>query len=330
VLYAAYRKFGDEKYLEHAKSAMEALLSQKESRFYEVLMPMGAIAAARMNAEQGTSYDVGKIISWTFGGCQSSSGRKGWGVIVGTWGSYDVSGLQGSTTDGGGYAFFMNSVKLAWPMAPIAKYSPEYDASIGKWMLNLANACRLFYPSEMDDAHQWLPEMKDLTGGNIAYEGLRKQDDYGKPSLKGVSPVALGDGPKWTDANPPESMFSVYSTSPVGILGALVHATDVEGILLINCNVTDFYADRPYPVYLMRNPFAEPKTVTCTAEGDDARDLFDILSKKYVAKGISGQARITLPAGGSLLLTELPAGTALKMDHGRIVTKNDNNIISYK
>ena len=59
--------------------------------------------------------------------------------------------------------------------------------------------------------------MKGLTDNNIAYEGLRKTDCYGKESLKGIEPVALGDGPNWTSANPAESMFSLYSTSPVGI-----------------------------------------------------------------------------------------------------------------
>ena len=186
VLYAAYQKFGDPKYLDHAKSALEALLSQDESRFYEILLPMSAIVAARMNAEQGTDYDVKKIIDWTFEGCQNPDGRYGWGVIAERWGDYDVYGLQGSILDGGGFAFFMNSVKLTWPLVPMVKYEPQYARAIGKWMLNLANACRFFYPTEMDDEHQWLPEMKNLTDGNIAYEGLRKQDDYGKKELVGV------------------------------------------------------------------------------------------------------------------------------------------------
>lgn len=66
MLYAAYKKFGDPRYLQHAKSALEALLSQKESRFYEILLPMSAIVASRLNAEEGTQYDVKKILDWTF------------------------------------------------------------------------------------------------------------------------------------------------------------------------------------------------------------------------------------------------------------------------
>ena len=327
VLYAAYKKFGDPRYLQHAKSALEALLSQKESRFYEILLPMSAIVASRLNAEEGTQYDVKKILDWTFDGCQNPNGRYGWGVMAGRWGDYDVSGLQGSILDGGGYAFFMNSVKLTWPLVPMVKYEPQFATAIGKWMLNNVNACRLFYPGEIDDEHQWLPEMKGLTDNNIAYEGLRKTDCYGKESLKGIEPVALGDGPNWTPANPAESMFSLYSTSPVGILGAMVSETSESGILRINCNTTDFYSERPYPVYLYYNPHAENKVIGYYSE--EKVDLFDIVTKKYIARGRSGSFAIELPALNASVIVELPSGMKLRSVDGRIVTK-DNHVISYK
>ncbi|WP_302996031.1 hypothetical protein [Coprobacter fastidiosus] len=327
VLYAAYKKFGDPRYLQHAKSALEALLSQKESRFYEILLPMSAIVASRLNAEEGTQYDVKKILDWTFDGCQNPNGRYGWGVMAGRWGDYDVSGLQGSILDGGGYAFFMNSVKLTWPLVPMVKYEPQFATAIGKWMLNNVNACRLFYPGEIDDEHQWLPEMKGLTDNNIAYEGLRKTDCYGKESLKDIEPVALGDGPNWTPANPAESMFSLYSTSPVGILGAMVSETSESGILRINCNTTDFYSERPYPVYLYYNPHAENKVIGYYSE--EKVDLFDIVTKKYIARGRSGSFEIELPALNASVIVELPSGMKLRSVDGRIVTK-DNHVISYK
>lgn len=329
VLYAAWKKFGDRNYLEHARSALDALAYQKESRFYEILMPMGALTAARMNAELGTDYNVGKIIDWIFDGCKSSSGRYGWGVIAERWGNYDVYGLQGSTTDGGGYAFFMNSVKLMWPMVPVVKYEPQFADAIGKWMLNAANACRLFYPTEIDDEHQWLPELKNCTDGNIAYEGLRKYDKYGKESLEGVSPVALGDGPQWTSSNGDETMFSIYSTAPVGILGALVQKTDVEGIIRIDCNVTDFYADRPYPVYMYYNPFGEDREVTYSTEAYDTADLFDLVSRTYVSESVYKSSRITVPAGHSLVIVELPEDTQLGQDGDRIVNAADGTIVCY-
>lgn len=327
VLLCAYRKFGDNRYLQHAKSAVEALLSQKESRFYEALLPLGAYTAAYLNATEGTSYDVKKLLDWVFDGCKSPTGRTGWEIIVGKWGDYDVSGLQGSITDGGGYAFLMNSIKPAWPFIPLVKYQPEYAQAIGKWMLNNASACRLFYPGYIDEQHQWAPELRNLTANNIAYEGLRKADDYGKESLKGVSPVAIGDGPKWIDGNPTESMFSVYSSSPVGILGAIVDTTNVKGILKLDCNATDFYSQKPYPVYLYYNPFGEDKVVEYTSA--QQADLFDIVAKEYVARNIVEKGSFTIPAKAARIVVELPVETELTKEGQRIVA-NKQYIISYK
>src|SRR3546814_12053102 len=55
VLYAAYQRFGDERYLSAAKRAQQALESQSENRFYEILMPYRAYTDAAMKPEQGTN-----------------------------------------------------------------------------------------------------------------------------------------------------------------------------------------------------------------------------------------------------------------------------------
>jgi hypothetical protein len=326
VLYSAYQKYKDKRYLKHAKSAIAALDNQKESRFYEILLPMGIYTAARLNAEHRTNYDVEKMINWVFDGCTDPQARHGWGIIVGKWGNYDVSGLQGSIIDGGGYAFLMNSIKMAWPLVPMVKYEPRFANAIGKWMLNNVNASRLFYPDEIDDKHQWLPELKAYTNSIVAYEGLRYEDLFNKPELKGVHPVALGDGPNWNPNNPKESMFSLYSTSPVGILGAMVDTTDVTGILRLNCNTTDFYAEKPYPVYLYYNPHPETKTITY--HPTVIADVFDIVSKEYVARGIDGATRIEIPANQARVLTELPAGTRIERKNNRLIA--NGHVIAYQ
>lgn len=320
VLYSAYWKFGDKRYLQGAESAIQALVNQKESRFYEVLLPFGAYTAARLNAEQGTDYDVTRLLNNIFDGCQSKDGRYGWGIIAEKWGDYDVYGLQGSITDGGGYAFFMNSVAITWPLVSMVKYEPKYARAIGKYMLNVVNASRLFYPDQIDKKNQWLPELKDLTSGIIGYEGLRKADDLNNPTLKGISPVAIGDGPKWVAGQPKESMFSLYSTSIAGIFGAIVNNTGVEGILALDCNATDFYAENKFPVYLYYNPYEETKTVTYLS--DNNIDLFDIISKKYLAKGEKGNVSISLPAREAALIVVLPAGTLLKKEGSKIMARD--------
>jgi len=326
TLLSAYYKFGDERYLQGAKNATLALVNQKESRFYEVLLPFGAYTAARLNAEYGTNYDVARLLDFTFDGCQSKDGRYGWGVIAEQWGDMDVYGLQGSITDGGGYGFFMNSVDMAWPLVPMVKYEPQFARTIGKYMLNAVNASRLFYPDQIDEKHQWLPELKDLTNGIIGYEGLRKTDDMNNPALKGVSPVAIGDGPKWTDGQPRESMFSLYSTSIAGVFGAIVHTTNVDGILALDCNATDFYAENKYPVYLYYNPYTETKTVKYFSE--TKIDLFDCLSKKYLAKNSSGNISVEIHADEAILVVALPAGTHLKTDGLKV--KAAETVIAFK
>lgn len=326
VLYSAYMKFGDERYLQGAKNAVKALVNQKESRFYEILLPFGALTAARLNAEYGTNYDVTRLLNFIFDGCQSKDGRYGWGVIAEKWGDYDVYGLQGSITDGGGYAFFMNSVAMAWPLVPLVKYEPQYARAIGKYMLNAVNASRLFYPDQIEVKNQWLPDLKDLTKGIIGYEGLRKTDDMNNPALIGVSPVAIGDGPKWVADQPEESMFSLYSTSIAGVFGAIVHTTDVEGILALDCNATDFYAENNHPVFLYYNPYNEAKTVTYYS--GEKVDLFDTVSKKYLAKNSSGNIGIEIPADVAVLVVALPAGTCLKTDGLKV--KDGDMVIAYK
>lgn len=330
LLYAAYMRYGEPAYLERAKTAIEALNSQPSSCFYEILLPIGIYTAARLNAEEGSSFNIAKMLDWVFNGNKNPKGRYGWGVIADKWGSYDVSGLQGSITDGAGYAFFMNSILMVMPLLPMVKYEPTFARAIGKWMLNNINACRLFYPDEIPDSNQWLPGMQDFTNSIIGYEGLRYQDDYGKEELKGVHPVAIGDGPKWHADNPDVTMFSVYSTAPVGILAAATETTDIEGIVKFNCNATDFYSYPSYPVYLLYNPYSYDCNITYnlsatshtatpissgtkTAHSHDgktiATDLYDMISGQYLAKGVSSSAIITLPADQASLIVELPTGS---------------------
>ena len=317
VLLCAYKKFGDERYLNGAKSAMDAFVSQKESRFYEVLMPFGALVAARLNAEQGTHYDVKQILDWTFEGCKAADGRTGWGVITEAWGYYDVAGLQGSITDGGGYAFLMNSFDMAWPLVPMVKYDSRYANAIGKWMLNVTNAARLFYPYEIDDEHQWLAAKKDITKNVIAYEGIRKADDYKREDLSGISPVAIGDGPKWTKGQPDISMFSLYSSAQVGIFGSIVRKTNVDKILQLNCNATDFYQTESLPTFLYYNPYDTIQNVCFTPNSKSKVDLYDALTHEYVARDISEESCFDIEKKSSRLLVVLPSGSEIDLKDGK-------------
>ena len=103
-------------------------------------------------------------------------------------------------------------------------------------------------------------------------------------------------------------MFSLYSTSPVGILGAIVNTTNVEGILRLDCNCTDFYADKKYPVYLYYNPYQENMKVVY--KSSKAVDLYNKLTNTYLQKDVIGTCEISIPADQACLIVEIPAGEA--------------------
>ncbi len=306
VLYAAFKKFGDPRYLKGALSALSALQSQAINPTYELLMPFGAYLAARINAEQGKNYDLDKMLGWSFDG--TAVCREGWGVLVGNWNGIDISGIVGSTVDHGGYGFLMNTYDAAWPLVPMVRYDQSYAIAIGKWMLNAANAARFFYPQYMPDDHETIPQLASVTKGVIGYEGMIKQSSYKEyGNLKG--PVAQGDGPLWVPGkNPQESQFSVYGSGHVGIFGSIIRTTNVAGILQLNLLATDFYHDKAYPSFLYYNPYATNKTVTIKTVPGKKVDLYNTVSGKFIARNVSTGAPVKLAPQSAAIIVCVPAG----------------------
>jgi hypothetical protein len=176
--YMAWVRYKDPRFLTAADWCLRSLEERPFDRspLYEVLLPYGALAAARMNAELGRHYDVAKLVQGCFDPHKRPQARPGWGVISDRWNGLDTHGLVGSTTDGGGYAFAMNTFQWVGALAPLARYDTRYAHDIGKWTLNLANAARLFYPNALDAKHQSSHAWSAAHDGKsvIAYEGIRK------------------------------------------------------------------------------------------------------------------------------------------------------------
>jgi len=305
LLYAAYKKFGDAKYLKGAMSALAALQSQSKNPTYEVLMPFGAYLSARINAEQAMNFDMNKMLHWSFDGTPIC--REGWGVLTGNWNGIDISGIVGSTVDHGGYGFLMNTYDAAWPLVPMVRYDQSYAAAIGKWMLNAANAARFFYPQYMPDDHETIPQLAAVTKGVIGYEGIIRRSSYKQhENLKG--PVAQGDGPLWVlDKNPQESQFSIYGSGHAGIFGSIISATNVTGILQLDLLATDFYHDKAWPSFLYYNPYSTTKTITIKMEAGKKMDLYNTVSGSFVARNISSSAQIKLPAQNAAIIVCVPS-----------------------
>ena len=143
LLYNAYKKTGNKDYLKGAEWAIEFLNDYPTNPSYELQLPYGTYTAAKMNAELGTTYNVEKMVNWSF----DKGNLRGWGTIVGTWGGFDVSGLVGEANDGGNdYAFQLNGVQQAAALVPMVRYDKRFARGIGKWLVNLANATRFILP----------------------------------------------------------------------------------------------------------------------------------------------------------------------------------------
>ena len=306
VLYSAYKKFGDEKYLKGAISALLALQSQPKNPTYELLMPFGAYLSARINAEKGTKFNTNKMLGWSFDG--TAICREGWGVLVGNWNGIDISGIVGSTVDHGGYGFLMNTYDAAWPLVPMVRYNQSYATAIGKWMLNAANASRFFYPQYMPDKHETIPQLAGVSKGVIAYEGITKKSNQAEyENIE--APVAQGDGPLWVpNENPKESQLSVYGSGHVGIFGSIIRTTNVEGILQLNVLATDFYHDKAYPTFLYYNPYTTTKKVVIKIASSKKVDLYDTVSGHFVARNVSASTTIKISPVNSAVIVCIPSG----------------------
>jgi len=306
LLYHAYQVTGEAKYRWGAEWAIEFLDGWTSNPAYELQLPYGVYIAARMNAELGTNYDIEKMINWCF---DPTDNVREWGVTLGRWGQYDCYGLVGEARFSG-YAFAMNTFQMAAALVPLVRYDDRFARAIGKWMLNLANASRLFYTNYLPDgnqdganwAHQYDPQ------GYIAHEALRQ-------SYYGASPYATGDAVRggWSFTN-----YALYGASHVGYLAAIVDTTDVPGILRLDLRATDFFQKKAYPSYLIYNPYHEPKNITWDV-GNQVMDLYDAVANTFVQRNVSGQVVLNIPADAVTMPVLVPAGGNVSYHYDKLL-----------
>ena len=319
LMYQAYVQTHNPKYLEGAQLALDFLQSWTSNPSYEIQLPYGIATAARMNAVEGTNYDIQKMMNWTF-----SSGLntlRGWGTITGTWNGYDVSGLIGEANDGGNdYAFSMNGFQHASALAPVAKYDKRFARALGKWILNLANSSRLYYRNALPQANQepasYAWSVQNDTASCIPYESM-------KQTLNGVSPFATGDALSGGGA---ATNLSLYSGSSVGYLASIISKTNVEGILQIDLNKTDFRGDTTYPAYLYYNPAATAQSVQLTLPAGNF-DVYDAITESVLSTNVSGSFSFNIPSDSVRQLSLYPSGN-IPIVKGRLKSVN-GHVIDY-
>jgi hypothetical protein len=309
LLFHAYLKTGEEKYRRGAELSMDYLSSLGSNPSYELQLAYGVQVAAKMNAMLGTGYRVSKL----FGNCFDRGYLRGWGSIVGTWGGYDVSGLIGEANDAGNdYAFVMNGFQQAAALAPAVKYDKRLARAYGRWMLNVANASRLFYPGFLPESnsesasYQW--SRSNDANSVIPYESMKEK-------WNGVTPFAMGDavGGGWAATN-----LSFYSGSSVGYLAAVVATTNVEAILQLDLNVTDFDDLEKYPTYLYYNPYTTQKSLT-VALPQGSYKIYDTITETTLAENQSGSYTLAIPADEVRMVVLVPQSASLTTSGRRVM-----------
>lgn len=304
LLYYGYELTGKGEYLEAAIDATTYLNTYFGSPLYEALLYFAPYLAAMLNANYGTSIEVEDILNDVMNG--SSIPRGGWGSIVGDWGDYSMNGLMGSTTDGGGYAFAMNTFTAAYAISPLVKYDARYASTLGKWYLNLVSNARYFFADQTKEENQSTTlyekaqEFNQVANSIVPYEGIRKNSNSKTPWFGG-DPTVYG----WAETD-----FSLYSAAHVGLLASIVEPTNVEAILRINLTTADLF-HREYPAYLMYNPHNEKKTVSYVVTSEKPVDLYDNVTKEYLAKQVSGSVDLEINALDSVVIVEIPSGETI-------------------
>ncbi len=316
TLYHAWKKNGNPEYLKTAEWAIEFLNNWPANPSYELQLPYGTLAAARMNAELGTNYDIEKMVNWSF----NRGPLRGWGTIVGNWGGFNVSGLVGEANDGGNdYAFQLNGVQQAAALVPMVRYDKRFARAIGKWVLNLSNATRLFFPGflpgSLQDAASWsaVNDPDQVMG----YEALRQV-------WQGNSPFATGDAVLggWAATN-----LALYGTSSIGYLGAIVERTNVDRILQLDLLKTDFFRDAAYPTYLFYNSYSTARSIQFDA-GNVQADIYEALSENFIRQNVGGAITLTIPANQAILVVVCPANGEITYERNKMMV--NGVIVDYR
>jgi hypothetical protein len=320
LLYNAFVKTGIQQYRIGAELAMESLLANLSNPSYELQLPYGTYIATRMNAELGTTYDVTKMMNWCF-----SDGKgtlRQWGAIVGTWGGYDCSGLIGEVNYSNDYPFFMNSVEQVGALVPLVRYDDRFGRAIGKWVLNVANAARLFYtnylPDDHQDGQQWAHQYDP--NSCFAHEAMRQYN----PSNWSISPYATGDAIRggWAPTN-----FALYGSSHLGILGGIIDTSSVPMILRVDLLETDYFHDTAYPTYLYYNPYGVDTSVAIDV-GAGSHDLYNTVTKTFLRRGVSGSTTFSIPSNSAVVVVVTPGGGTMTYDLDKILI--DGVVIDYR
>ncbi|WML49128.1 hypothetical protein RCG23_03250 [Neobacillus sp. PS3-34] len=281
LMLVGFEQSGDLKYLNEAVKAMGFYQSFQTNPWYEI--PSGAMAcqaAVKLNS-MGFSFELNKIIGFTF------DSKKG-PMHTGKWGDAEVNGLMRgwrgySREEASQTAYSLESLILLPFLLPIASYvSKEKAKLIAKYALHTAANARAFFGDLLSPEAQSLRNCRRMSRMKPC------------PVTKGQKPYAFGDF---------HTHKSVYGGSLALWWAALVEPTEHPYILKLNLSKTDFLNPGKPAFYLFYNPLAEAKEVTMNQNNR----LYDVYKSEYVSSGI-----IVIPAGDVKVIYEMAKNNPIK------------------
>jgi len=334
VLYAAYTRDPKPQYLALAKEAIACWLSHPGR--YEMSHEMGPLVLARLNAEQGCDFDMRRMLNIWFGDYTAFTPNlpggqvMPWGIVAGSQlGGMTCDGLDGACwrgrPEGGFYAFAMGSYQAPGWLLPAVRYDQRIARAVGRYALHAANSCRYFLGIDLDWEHQdhkdWRDSFAGGTGYLFSYEGVCSQPHAGNPHHN-PQPYATGDAvigrfhrdkipleQYWTDKkefSKSSDNIALYMGASIGFLAAPYNATDVDGIIAWDLNITDHFAPPSYPTRLLYNPFDTARTVTLNT-GEAASDMYDTVAGQFIRRNVRGPQKVVLAPDQAAVIVIAPA-----------------------
>lgn len=276
LMVVAYDMFGEERYLEEARTAMDRYLAFPDNPWYE--MPNGAMAcyaAARLN-RLGNTYDMSRAVSFVFDHLKGP-------LHVGEWGDKEVSGLMrgwfGNLDESQGkIAYSLETLVLLPYLLPVLKSEPELASPIGKYALHAASNAQWFLADYMPAESQSTPHFEP----DVPYENLVHRQE-------GPSPYASGDffGHR-----------SVYGGALTLWWDAMLSRTEDPYLLLWDLDATDFLgAEGPGTKHwLIYNPYEKERTVRLPLPSGAIYRGEDLGSRRRLFDGAEGFAEIRVPS----------------------------------
>ncbi|HEX2861566.1 MAG TPA: hypothetical protein VHN79_07995, partial [Lacunisphaera sp.] len=318
INYFAYLYSGKSTYADTAKAfyAYYDSLPDGMSPDNEVIVSVGPYIAARLNAEQGTAYDVGKAIRFSLLSYPDfpHDVRINWGAISSAYPG--AEGLIGSTASSPPLGYGMPTMTQVGRMIPVAKYAPAYARTVARYAFNAANAMRGMWGDLVPDANQ-------------PAEALAWMAKWDPDRSVGYEKAFVKSGQYYPGTDEPGNYSVIYESAWVGFLSGIVPAAGASGnpLFLANINATDFMGGT-LQRWLIYNPSSTPDTVTLPLPPGTFKG-WNSVSESLVFDNKSQAASVELGADSAAVITLIPASDTVAVVNQRLMDTTLGEVVDY-